>query len=319
MWFKSKNNLRLIITIALLFIFVGCNSNTQEYIYTDTAINDSMYIVDRQGNSIFLPSKTDRIISMAPSITEVLVSLGLEENIIAVDTNSIGIKGLHDDIYTFDGMHVDIETLVYLNPDIIFVSEINVVEGESTFRPLTERGVFVTLIPTSRSIDDIKEDIRFIGEVTLRNEQAKDIINGMDREIYEIKATISGLELEKLVYFEISPSPHIFSFGKGVFLNEMLEILAVENIFINQEGWIPVSEEAVIMKNPDIIFTNVDYIDQPIAEIKSRNSWNVITAVQNDNVFLINSNYSSRPNHNIIIALREMAEALYPELFNSHE
>ena len=72
----------------------------------------------------------------------------------------------------------------------------------------------------------------------------------------------------------------------------------------------------VIDKNPDVILTNVDYIDNPIQEIKSRPGWENINAVKNNQVYLIDKNSSSRPSSHIIKALNEMAKAIYPDVYN---
>ena len=120
-------------------------------------------------------------------------------------------------------------------------------------------------------------------------------------------------ERQKSVYFEIGAAPYIYSFGTGVFLNEMIEIIGAENALADQAGWISVSEEVIISKNPDVILTNVNYIEDPVQEIKSRSGWDAIKAVKEDRVYYIDNMASSLPNHNIVKALEEMIAAVYPE------
>ena len=108
----------------------------------------------------------------------------------------------------------------------------------------------------------------------------------------------------------------MYSFGTGVFLNEMIELIGAENILAAQEGWLGVEEESVVQANPDVILTNVNYIDDPVQEIKDRSGWDVLTAVQNGAVYYIDNMASSLPDQNVIKALEQMAKAIYPEYYN---
>ena len=89
----------------------------------------------------------------------------------------------------------------------------------------------------------------------------------------------------------------------------------IHNIFKDENSWLAPTEESIIERNPDVILTNVDYIDNPIQEIKSRPGWENINAVKNNQVYLIDKNSSSRPSQHIIKALNEMAKAIYPNVY----
>ena len=95
----------------------------------------------------------------------------------------------------------------------------------------------------------------------------------------------------------------------------MIEIIGAENVFADQVGWISPSEESVIDANPDVILTNVTYIENAVDEIKSRSGWNNINAIKEGNITMIDKNASSRPSQHIIKALKEMAVAIYPEQY----
>ena len=67
-----------------------------------------------------------------------------------------------------------------------------------------------------------------------------------------------------------------YSVGKDTFINEMIQTIGAENIFANQDAWISPSEESVIDANPDVILTNVNYVENPTKEIMSRDGWDNI-------------------------------------------
>ena len=95
----------------------------------------------------------------------------------------------------------------------------------------------------------------------------------------------------------------------------MIDLIGAENVLAGQEGWLSVEEESVVSANPDVILTNVNYIEDPVGEILARPGWEGVTAVQNGGVYTIDNKNSSLPNENIVQALKEMAKAVYPDLY----
>jgi iron complex transport system substrate-binding protein len=270
---------------------------------------------DREGNPITLPPRIDRIISMGPSNTEILIALGFADRIIATDTYSQGIPGLAKDVLFFDMLAPNGEQIVHLEPDVIFVTGMSKAGGADPYKVIADMGVCLIYIPSSSSIDGIKEDIRFIAGVMEAAEQGDQIIADMEREIDRIKAVGETITARKTVYFEISVTPYLYSFGKGVFLNEMLEIIGAENILADQQSWVAIADEVILKKNPDIILTNVDYLDAPVKTIMSRPGWDKITAIQNRDVYYVDADASSRPSHNIVKTLHQMAKCVYPDRY----
>lgn len=301
-----------LLPLFLIFSLTGCG-NKQDFANE----KNKQAVIDREGNQVNLPDNVNKIISLAPSITETLINLGLEDNIIAVDKYSADLEEIDKNLPTFDIMVPDAESIVNLQPDIIFGTGMSKSNGTDPFKPMVEMGTFVTIIPTPSSIEGIIEDIKFIGKVTKTDEKANEITDKFINEIKDIREKIDEKNNTEdfTVFFETSPAPNLFSFGKNVFLNEMLEILKLKNIFSEIDGWSAVSEEQIIKSNPQIIFTTSDFLENPVQEIKNRNGWKIIDAVKNDRVYLIDTNSASRPNENSIKAFREMAEYVYPDIF----
>ncbi|UTY33984.1 ABC transporter substrate-binding protein [Treponema putidum] len=273
--------------------------------------------MDRAGAPITLPAKVERIVSMAPSTTEILIDLGLADKIIAADTNTQKDGLLKQDIPYFDMMKPDAEKLIALKPDVVFISGMSNSKGTTPFSPLIDAGICVVNIPSSSSIDAIYLDIAYIAAVVKQEGKGAKIIANMKKEIEAIRKKGASIaeDKKKTVYFEIGAAPYMYSLGTGTFINEMIEIIGAKNIFADQKNWIAVSEEMVLAKDPDIILTNVSYIPNPIDEIMARSGWTSLKAVKGKKVFGIDNNSSSRPNHNIIKALKEMAKAVYPEIY----
>ncbi|MGB4439392.1 MAG: ABC transporter substrate-binding protein [Sedimentibacter sp.] len=270
---------------------------------------------DRADNEITVPREIKKIISMSPSNTEILIDLGFGDKIIAADTYSSDIPGLPENIQFFDMMTPDVEKLVALEPDIIYATGMSMKDGNDPYKPVKDMGICLAYIPSSDSIEGIYKDIIFIAESLEVPDKGHELVSQMETKIAEFKKIGSTIEKKKTVYFEIAGAPELYSFGKGVFLNEMIEIIGAENLLANEEKWISVSDEVVVAANPDIILTNVDYIEDAVDEIKSRAGWENVTAIKNNDVYYIDRDASSLSNHNIVKALQQMAEVVYPEIY----
>jgi len=259
-----------------------------------------------------------RIASMAPSCTTILASLDLADNLVAVDTWSASVSGVSKDAVRFDMMKPDVERLIALAPDLLFVSTITQ-EGTSRdpFAPLSNAGTRVIYMPTSKNLEDIRRDIAQVAEITGKVSAGKKVIDEMDKGIEKISAVARTIPKDKrrTVYFEISAAPYIYSFGKGVYLDELLEAAGAINALKSETGWISVSGETILGSNPDVILTNVGYLPDPVAEICARSGWSSVRAVREKRVYLIDANSSSQPGPNVVKALGEIAKAVYPEYF----
>lgn len=307
---KLKKPVVWLAVLALVFGLTACGKAPDK---NEPAA--SLPTVDPSGASISVPEQIDSIAVLAPSLAEMVVALGSGDQIVAYDTASVGLDGLSADVPVLDTVNPDMEQLMALHPDVLIVSNLSLYDQESPYQQLIDNGTCVICVPTSDSIADIQSDIAFVAAVLGASQQGDEIIADMQAQIDRIVEIASGITEKKTVYFEISAAPYMYSFGSGVFLNELMELIGAENILADQAGWLSVGEETVVSANPDVIFTNVNYIDDPVQEIMGRGGWDTVTAVQNNDVYYIDNMASSLPNQNVVKALREMAEALYPEYY----
>ncbi|MCL2574410.1 MAG: ABC transporter substrate-binding protein [Defluviitaleaceae bacterium] len=305
---KNKKLIAIIGLLSVALIFTACIDGTGN---GTTVTATASY--DREGYPIELPSEISTIISIGPSNTEILIELGFGDNIIYTDMFSDGIA---PEIAVLDMMALDAEFVINANPDIVFVAGLTRVDGNNhPLQAVSDAGIAVLYIPTGISIAEIMEDIRFIASVMGVQEAGEAIVANMQAEIDAVVQIAETITNRRTVYFEISPAPWMFSMGGNTFQNEMLELVGAKNIFADQNSWLSVTDEMFLVHNPDVILTSTNFIDDPIGEILARPGWDIITAVQNGDVFLISTDASSRPSHNIVNAMWEIARAIYPEDF----
>lgn len=258
----------------------------------------------------------NRIASGSPSVTEILYELGLKDKIIAMDKNS-DVKELDDmKIPKVSFYQIDTESIFSLKADLIILSTFNRADREDFIEFMKKKGTDVIYISDIKSIEDIYNCIREIGEKTERESEAEKIILRMEEEINGVREISKNIKNKKKAYFEISPFPSMYTFGKDVFMNEMLEIAGVENIFNDKSGWFIPSLEVIARRNPDIIFTSTYQVDDPVKEIIDRGNWNIIKAVREKKIYLI-SREAVRPSIRIIEVIKRIAEVSYPEYYES--
>ncbi len=271
---------------------------------------------DRAGNAITVPETVNTIVSLAPSVTQVLCELGLADKIVGIDNQSPNYTDqLKDDLPQFDMMSVDTETLIALKPDIVFASGISYVGAEDPFKSVRDVGICVADIPSSSSLNDVKLDNQFIADCVGKSEEGKKLNDDMQATIDKVAAIGKTITDKQRVMFSIADSSALYSFGSGTFLNEMIELIGAVNVFADQESWISVTTESAVAANPDVILTNVNHIPDPIADFTENAAFAEVNAVKNDRVYLIDNAASSLPNHHVVDALVQMALAVYPDQY----
>ena len=329
-----KKIFAVILTLAMLVsVATGCSAITDltqqsgvlESVGKDVIgdIDIEIPTKDRAGNDIKVPDKIDKIISMAPSTTQVLIEFGLGDKIVGIDINSATyIDKLPANVAQFDMMSPDNEAIAALSPDIVFTSGMSSVGGTSPFQSLIDSGVCVADIPSPSSIEGICDDILFIGACVGKNAEAIAYSKGLTlfmSGLEEISASIPEDQVKTVLVMMNVPSaeyPTIYTFGKGTYMNEMLDIIGAKNVFGDQEGWLAVSVEDAIVADPDVILMDCDWLPGAADQVKALEGWENVKAVKNGEVYQISEDLCSRPNHHVGEATLEWAKCIYSKFYS---
>ncbi|MBP0954319.1 MAG: ABC transporter substrate-binding protein [Oscillospiraceae bacterium] len=277
---------------------------------------------DRAGNPITIPDEVDRIISLNPATTQTLLDFGLADKIVAVDEYSMSYADrLAADIPVYSMYEPDQESMVALEPDIVFTSGMVYAGGDNPYINVVNAGVCVADIPSSASIAAIEDDIRFIGACVGEEEKAEQAADDMQARFDELKAigdTIPAEEKKSVMFWLSVPDdsyPTIYTVGSGTFIDEMINAIGATNAAGTEEGWPAFSEEAAIAADPDIILHSVSYVPDVAGSISSRAGWENTKAVKNGAIYYVDENTSNRPNAHVIEAMEEMAKLIYPDKY----
>ena len=313
----KKKYLLSILTMIIMIVFAaGCQSNEKSTATANpqkpAAKTTSYSVTDDRGKKITFKKVPEKIVSLQPSNTEILFALGAGNKIIGVTDFDNYPKEASKIERVSDSVKMNAERIIELKPDVVLAYTIG---DKNALKPLEDADIPVFVIQSATTIEDVYGDIAQIAEVMGVKEKGEQLVEEIQSQVKHVEEKLQGIEKQKRVYFEISPSPDIYTTGKNTFQQEILQKAGVENVFAKQEGWVKLSEEDVVKQNPEIIVTTVNYTKDPIGEIKARKGWKTINAIQKNNVYQLDPDILSRPGPRIGEAVELVAKTVYPELF----
>lgn len=269
----------------------------------------SYKVTDSRGVKVTFNKTPKRIISLLPSDTEIVYAFGLGKNLIAVSEYCNYPADTKNKKRLPSGSKINVESIISLKPDVVIMGKMS--QSDAQFKQLQNAGIRV-IVTDANNIADTYKVIDMLGKVLKVEKKSTDIINKMKKDFNTIKQKVKGKKAYK-VYVEISPVAYgPWTCGRGTFQDELLNVVGAKNIFNDIKGWVQVSQEQVISRNPDLIFTTDAYSNaDPVGEIKGRETWSGINAIKNGKVFLADGDILSRPSPRLVDAAKELAARIY--------
>ena len=260
-----------------------------------------------------------RIISLAPSITESLFALGLGDNVIAV-TDYCDYPAEANNRPRIGGFtNPNIEGIVALQPDLVIL----LANQQRVVEQLKQLDIS-TLAVLNTSLNDIKQTIHSIGEVTHHQTHAKKMLDKIDQKIKAISLKTKDLAKPKVMIAmgHSIGSEHmkqVYIAGQHDFYNDLISLAGGQNVYQQQYPNVPsLSVEGIMQLNPQVIFDifpeasnhNVDLAET----LKQWKILKYVDAVQHNRVHLIEENYATIPGPRIFLLLDQLARLIHPEL-----
>lgn len=265
---------------------------------------------DDTGEEVEITEQPERIVSVIPSLTETIFSLGMEENVVGVSDYANFPKEVNDKEQVGGVIDFNVEKVVSLQPDLV-IGEDRTGMAEERYKQLREAGIAVVILPPSDSFEEVYEVMNTLSQIVGAEKRAEQIINDMKNKVKEIENKVQEKATkDKTVLVEIDPE--LWTVGRGTFTHEMLDILGVTNAAYEIEGAAQISEEEAVHMNPDIIIMTYD-VDEPLKTVAKRSTWEDITAVKEKQVFSVESDIVSRPGPRLVEGLEEFARVIHPD------
>ncbi len=270
--------------------------------FLNAEINKNIFIMGSDGQSIILNSPAKKIISLAPSVTEILFDIGAGDSVIAVGAGSDFPKEAQRLPIVAGVRTINLERIVSMNPDLVIAWN----DGTSplAIESLRRLNIPVLVIADSH-LSDIPKLIQILGKVTKKNQEADKQAQVFTQALNFYQTKYSHKNLKNRVFIQIGSLP-LFTAGGDSIQSEIVNICGGENIFgdINRAAS-EVSIEAVIERNPDWII-GLEPFDRTIWT-----HWPEIEAVKNHQELEINPDLMASNGPRVIVAVRQICQAMH--------
>ena len=276
--------------------------------------------IDGLGRTVNIEEVPETIISLAPSNTEILYALGLEDKLVGVTEYCNYPEAAQDKPKIGGFSTVDIEIVVEIQPDLILAANIH----RDEVIPALERLGLTVLALDPKTPDEVLEAITLVGRCTGSEDEASLLVTEMGNRIKAVTDETDNLTpAQRLRVFYVTWHDPLMTVGSEVLHNELIQLAGGTNIFQDLTGNYPkISLEAVIEANPQVIITGVGMGtggDLPFQFVSTEPRLEDVDARINNRVYAITTDLIGRSGPRIVDALEQLAEMIHPEIFGEIE
>lgn len=305
------SNFKLIRTLASLLVLltmVACSARTSPP--GARATSPTRQVVDEAGRQVTLPVRIERIVSLAPNLTEIVYAVGAGDRLVGnteycdypADAKSVAKIG--------DTMHPSVERIIALKPQIVLVSTASQLEAFTKQLDQQHIAVYVT---NPRSLDEIFRSITVLGDLFGHSEKAALVAADLRKRTEAVEERIATTKPVR-VFYQVAGEP-LYTIGREAYLTDLVRRAGGISVTADVPGGFPrYSDEAALAARPEAIILptggSMGTANTSVAG-PLRNS----PAALNNRVYKINDDHLSRPGPRLIAGLEEMARALHPEAF----
>jgi iron complex transport system substrate-binding protein len=316
----------LILTLLFALSLTGCtpaSTPTVEPVPASTEIPPAepevtgpyATLIDGLGRQVVLGAPAQRVVSLAPSLTETLFAVGAGPQVVgrddlsdfpaeAQDVTSIGS--------TFGPLNT--EAILALGPDLVVAAEINTPEQ---VKALEDLGLTVYYFANPSDYEGLYELVNVMGALTGRQEEAASLAESLSARVEAVRQAVAALEDKPTVFYEIDgtdPSKP-WTTGPGTFMDTMITIAGGVNIGgVLGEPYAQISVEEIVLQNPGFIILGDALYGVTPESVAARAGWGNLTAVKEGRIFPFDDNLASRPGPRLVDGLEELLKILHPQL-----
>ncbi len=292
------------------------SASTEPPAPTAAAAPEPIKLTDGLGRSIELAAPAQRIISIAPSNTEILFALGAGRQVVGREEMSdypVEAKDVANIGSVFQ--KINTEAIVELNPDLVLAAEIN---SPEQVKALEDLKLTVYYLPNPKTFDDLYANLETVGKLTGRSAEAAKLNEALKTRYDAVIKKVAEAPEKPAVFYEIDATDPTkpYTSGPGTFIDLVINLAGGQNVGAGLSGaFAQISSEELVKQNPAIIVLGDALYGVTPESVAQRPGWNVLDAVKNNHVFAFDDNLISRPGPRLIDGLETLAKLLHPELF----
>jgi ABC-type Fe3+-hydroxamate transport system substrate-binding protein len=290
--FVRKGLIRLFGLLIVGFGILGCQIEPPHG-PLESEVRENL-VRDDLGREVVLRRPIERVVSLAPSLSESIYAVGAGDKLVGVTTYCNYPEAAKAVEKVGDTQTPNIERIVALKPDVVFVSTAS--QLEAFMRTLDQQGIAVYVMD-AKSIGEVFDDLRTLGGLLGMEDSANALVAGLEARV----KAVSSREPRR-VFIQISNEP-LFTIGKDSFLTEVVAKAGGESVTKDvPSGYPKLSKETASAMDPDVIILS-DSEDNREPNVVFKNS----NAVKNGRVYRINADIISRPGPRLVDALEQIA------------
>lgn len=303
---RSSDSMKSLLFAGLALILLiagsaeGCSARGPE-----PAPRDGSRFIDELGREVVLKGRPQRIISLAPSITEMLFAIGAGERVIGVTTWCDYPEQAKRIEKIGDTLHPNLERIIALKPDLVVVTTAS--QLETLTRQLDRLSIPVFVIDP-RTVRGVAYSIESLGRVT-GSDTAPEVAAGMERRIQAVQEQRKNSPRQR-VLFVLQDSPLITA-GRNTFINDLITMAGGISISGEESADYPqFSRETVIAKAPEVIVVPGNHGSGLISEEDLARSYAATPAIRNRRIIRVNPDWISRPGPRLIDGLEQLSAGM---------
>jgi len=277
--------------------------------------SSGMTFTDGLGRTVTLPAAAQKVVSMAPSTTEILFAIGAGPQVVGrdefsdypVEAKSLPSIGGSMGQYSY-------EQVAALKPDLVLASEINTPEQ---VKALEDLGLTVYYLSNPKSLEDLYTNLATVAQLTGRETEAAALVESLKARVKAVDDKLVGVTEKPIVFYEIDASDpnKPYTTGPGTFIDLLIARAGGQNLPGLTDAYPQVSLEQIVLANPAIILLGDALYGTTPESVAGRPGWSKIAAVTTNRVLPFDDNLVSRPGPRLVDGLEALAQAIHPELY----
>lgn len=263
---------------------------------------------DGLGRAVSIAPNPQRVISLAPNVTEILFALGLEGRVVGVTSYCDFPEAAKAKEKVGDTIKPNLEKIISLKPDLVVVSTSSQLENLTLRLDQLAIPVYVT---NPRSVRDVAASIQSLGEVTGTPERARALAGEMQSRIDAVERRVAALPRPSVLYvLQIGP---LITAGRNTFINDLINIAGGKSISGDEAADYPqFSRETAVARAPAVIVAPSSHGVELVKESDLRRDFATTPAIRSNRIVWVTPDLVDRPGPRIVEGLEELAKGLHP-------
>lgn len=265
-------------------------------------------VVDGLGREIRIQAPPKRIISLAPSVTEMLFALGLGNQVVGVTSYCDFPEQAKLKEKVGDTLNPNLERLIALKPDLVVITTAS--QLERLTQQLHNQNIPVYVV-NPQTVRGIADSIFELGTATGASVQGENLRDEMLRRINAVETRGKDLPKPKVLY--VLQAAPLITAGRNTFITDLIRLAGGESISADEPTDYPqLSRETAIARAPEVIVAPASHGTELVKESDLRRDFAVTPALKANRIVRVNPDWVDRPGPRIVYGLEQLAEGLHP-------